>query len=570
MDSSIYGEGIDLKGIIDLSNPGCIGLFQESFIKSWDSPALSDYQGQTILYKELAEKIERFHLLYRSIGLKPGDKIAICAKNCANWAVAFFSAFTYGAVPVPILADFKADYIHNIVNHSEAKVLFVGDTQWKSISTDKMPAVEGYFLVSNLSLLETANRKLQESFDEIDVLFSKRFPHGLRKSDISYYKETNMENMAILNYTSGTTSFPKGVMLPYRAIRFMIVYSLQKMPLKQGSDTVCMLPLAHMFGMMFELLYDINLGCHIHFLTRIPSPKVIFQAFAELKPMLVISVPLVIEKVVQNKLLPIMNRTSMKIALSIPILRGSIQKKIRQKLIDAFGGRMLEIIIGGAALNKEVEDCLKLIKFPYTVGYGATECSPLISYSHWFDYKSGTCGKPIEGVKVEIHSSDPENVPGEITIKGDNVMLGYYKNPQATSQAIDEDGWFYTGDMGLMDKNGYLSIRGRSKNMILGPSGQNIYPEELEEVINTSPLVSESIVIDSDGKLVALIVPNPDIVQSEDLSKQQIEERLDEERKKFNVDFPSYEHIHSIRVMDEPFEKTPKGSIKRFLYQDKK
>lgn len=570
MDNSVFGDNLDISGIVDISNPSCIGLFQDSIVKSWESKAFTDYQGSTTLYRELAEKIERAHILYRSIGLKPGEKIAICAKNCSNWAIDFFSIFTYGAVPVPILADFKPDYIQNIVNHSEARLVYLGDAQWKNIDTTTMPEVQGFFLVSDFSLVHSENESLKQAYESLDELFNKRFPHGLRKEDVNYYKEKSTEDTAILNYTSGTTSFPKGVMLPYRAIRFMIVYSLQKMPLKQGSDTVCMLPLAHMFGMMFELLYDFMLGCHIHFLTRIPSPKIIFQTFAEFKPVLIITVPLVIEKVVQNKILPVMDKPLMKIALHIPGLRQSILKSIRKKLIEAFGGSVIEMIIGGAPLNREVENCLRAIKFPYSVGYGATECSPLISYTHWFDYKYGTCGQPIEGVKVEIHSADPENIPGEITVKGDNVMLGYFKNPEATAQAIDKDGWYYTGDMGVMDKNGFISIRGRSKNMILGPSGQNIYPEEIEDVINTSPMVSESIVVEREGKLVALIVPNPEIVKAEDLSRQQIEERLDEERKKFNTNLSSYERINSIQVMYDGFEKTPKGSIKRFLYQEKK
>ena len=360
--------------MINLENPSFIGYIQESLIKNWESAALTDYQGQTILYKEMAASIEKAHILYRSAGLNPGDKIAICAKNCSNWAVAFFSIITYGAVPVPILADFKADYIHNIVNHSEARLLYAGDAQWKSISTEKMPAVKGYFLVSDLSLLQTSERSLEDACDNIDNLFSQRFPNGFSQNDVDYYKETDTNNMAVLNYTSGTTSFPKGVMIPYRALRMMVKYSVVKMYLKPGSSTVCMLPLAHMFGMMFELIYDIALGCHIHFLTKIPSPKIIFQTFAEFKPTLIITVPLVIEKVVQNVILPVLNKPSMRIALHVPILRQSILKKIRQKLLDAFGGEMKELIIGGAALSKDVEDCLRMLHFPFTVGYGANEC----------------------------------------------------------------------------------------------------------------------------------------------------------------------------------------------------
>lgn len=567
MSSNVFKNVLDLSSIINLNNPSTIAFFQESITKNWDLKALSDYQGETYLYKDIAERIERAHILYRSIGLNPGDKIALCGKNCANWGIAFLSIISYGAVPVPILADFKSDYIHNIVNHSEARLLYVGDSQWKSIEADKMPAVEGYFNLSSLELILAPNEKLSDSYEKLNEIFSQRFPNGFGKSDVAFFKEKDRNDLAILNYTSGTTSFPKGVMIPYRALRMLITYSLKKMPLKPGSDTVCMLPLAHMFGLMFEFIYDFMLGCHIHFLTKIPSPKIIFQTFKEFRPTLIITVPLVIEKVVNNGVMPIMNKPSMKIALQIPILRQVILKGVRNKLIDIFGGKMVELIIGGAALSKEVENCLKKIKFPYSVGYGATECAPLISYTHWNTFKSGTCGQPIDGVTVEIHSSDPENTPGEITIKGDNVMLGYYKNPEATAQAIDEDGWFYTGDMGLMDKHGFITIKGRSKNMILGSSGQNIYPEEIETIINKLPLVSESLVVERDGKLVGLIVADQEAVRNESLSRQQIKQRIDASRKEMNESLPAYERVHSFQLMDESFEKTPKGSIKRFLYQ---
>lgn len=567
MSINVFKNVLDVSSIINLDNPSTIGYFQESIVKNWELKALSDYQGETYLYKDVAEKIERAHILYRSIHLNPGDKVALCGKNCANWAITFMSVLAYGAVPVPILADFKSDYIHNIVNHSEARLLFIGEPQWKSVEADKMPAIEGYFNISNLELLQTPNEKLVETYEKLDEIFCQRFPNGFGRTDVAFYKDEDRNDIAILNYTSGTTSFPKGVMIPYRAIRMLIRYSLNKMPLKPGSDTVCMLPLAHMFGLMFELIYDFTLGCHIHFLTKMPSPKIIFQTFKEFKPTLIITVPLVIEKVVNNGVMPIMNKPSMKIALRIPILRQIILGRIRNRLIDTFGGKMVEMIIGGAALSKDVENCLKKIKFPYSVGYGATECAPLITYTHWNTYKSGTCGQPIEGVTVEIHSSDPESTPGEITIKGDNVMLGYFKNPEATAQAIDEDGWFYTGDMGLMDKHGFITIKGRSKNMILGSSGQNIYPEEIEAIINKLPLVSESLVVERNGKLTGLIVADQEAVKAENLSRQQIEQRIDNSRKEMNESLPAYERVHSFQLMDENFEKTPKGSIKRFLYQ---
>ncbi len=569
MDNSIFGSVLDSNGIINVNNPSVIGFFQESFTNNWDLNALSDYQGVTYTYKQVAEQIEKEHIIYKSFGIEPGDKIAICAKNCANWAITFFSILTYGAVPVPILADFKADYIHNIVNHSEAKLLFVGDSQWKSIEPDSMEAILGIFSVQDFSLLHTSDDKFSGTCSNISNIYQEKYPAGLRKEDVDYYKENNPNSMAILNYTSGTTSFPKGVMIPYRALRKLITYSLRKMPLKAGSDTVCMLPLAHMFGLMFELIYDITLGCHIHFLTRIPSPKIIFQTFKEFKPTLIITVPLVIEKVVQNGVFPAINKPYMKMALHIPGLKQLILKKIRQRLIDIFGGKMVEVIIGGAALDKEVEKCLHMLKFPYSVGYGATECAPLIAYTHWNTYKPHTCGQAIEGVTVKVHSSDPENIPGEITVFGDNVMLGYYKNPEATEQTIDKDGWYHTGDIGVIDKQGFITIKGRSKNMILGPSGQNIYPEELEGAINKSALIAESLVVERDGKLVALVTAEPGIVKAENLSKQQIEERLEEIRKSVNEELPAYERISLFQVMENGFEKTPKGSIKRFLYQQK-
>lgn len=568
-NNNAFDGTVDSSSIIDLSNRSTIGYFQESITTNWDKEAYTDLQGSTLLYRELAMEIERLHILFRSVDLKPGDKVAICAKNCSNWAVAFFAIFTYGAVPVPILADFKADYIHNIVNHSESKLLFAGDSQWKSISPEKMPEVIGFLQVSDRALLHSTDERLTKAYENLDALFKERFPQGFNRNDIEFYLNDNPQDLAVLNYTSGTTSLPKGVMIPYRALRALIIYSLNTLPLKNGTSTVCMLPLAHMFGLMFELIYGTVLGCHIHFLTKIPSPRVIFQAFAEFKPSLIISVPLVIEKVVRTIIMPELQKPAMRVALHTPILRGVVIRKVRQKLMDAFGGSLVEIIIGGAALGKDVEDCLRMLNFPFSVGYGTTECAPLVAYSHWFDYKPGTCGRPIDCLEIKIHSTDPENIPGEITIRGDNVMLGYFKNPEATAQAIDKDGWFYSGDMGTIDKEGNITIKGRCKNMILGPSGQNIYPEEIEEVINAIPLVAESIVIDRDEKLIALIVPDPEIVRSEKLSRQQIAERLDAHRKEINTDLPSYERINSFQIMDEPFEKTPKGSIKRFLYQDK-
>lgn len=553
---------------VDLDNPSVIGFFEESIRKNWDNSAVTDYQGESFLYKEVAQHIEKLHIVFEGMGLQPGDRVALCGKNCKNWGVAFLSVFTYGAVPVPILADFTPEYIHNIVNHSEAKLLFAGESNWSGLDFSAMPAIQGAILTGDYSLAQSRSEALSEIFSKADAIYAEKFPEGLKPENLSYFKESNPDALAILNYTSGTTSQPKGVMIPYRAVRCNIKFAVRKLPMKPGSRTVSMLPLAHMFGLMFEFLFDIVLGCHIHFLTRIPSPQIIFKAFAEFKPNLIITVPLVIEKVVKSAVLPIMNKPAMKLAMSIPGLRTFIGNKIRTKLADAFGGDLLEVVIGGAALNPEVENCLRKIHFPFSVGYGSTECAPLISYVRWYEYAPTSCGRAITDVEVKILSNDPENVPGEIIIHGDNVMLGYFRNEEATAKAIDKDGWFYSGDLGTMDKEGNIYIKGRSKTMILGPSGQNIYPEELEARINNAPYIAESLVVERSGKLTALVVLNNEALKADSVQEADIEKIMEQNRQNINAKLPVYEKINSFQTVDG-FEKTPKGSIKRFLYKDK-
>lgn len=558
------------KERVDLSNNSVIGFFEESLRKNWDLEALTDYQGKTLLYRDVAVYIEKLHILFQCCGLQPGDKVAICGKNCSMWGVTFLSVFTYGAVPVPILADFKSDYIHNIVNHSEAKLLFVGDSVWPGLNPDEMTSIIGAVLINDLSLVLSRSEELTETRNTLNKMFGAKYPSDFGSNDINYYHETDTNSLAILNYTSGTTSFPKGVMIPYRAVRCNLTYACRTLPLQIGSRTVSILPLAHMFGLAFEFMYEILLGCHIHFLTRIPSPKIVFMAFGEFKPNLIISVPLVIEKVVKTTIFPQLKKPRMKIAMQIPFLKNKIKSTIRQKLINAFGGEIIELIIGGAALSKEVEEFLIRIKFPFTVGYGSTECAPLISYIDWSIYKPGSCGQPIDGVEVKILSNNPQKEPGEIIIKGDNVMLGYYKNQVATSEVIDADGWFYSGDIGLMDAEDNIFIKGRSKNMILGSSGQNIYPEEIEDILGNLPYVSECLVVERDGKLTALVFPNMEEVKNDGITEEKIKEIMEQNRTILNSGLPGYEQISRIRILTEGFEKTPKNSIKRFLYQNKK
>ncbi len=545
-----------------------IAFIEESIKKNWDLNALTDYKGATLQYKDVARKIEKIHILLEESGVKKGDKIALCGRNSSHWGVTFLACVTYGAVIVPILHEFKADNVHNIVNHSEAKLLFVGDIVWENLNENAMPNLEGIILVNDFSLLVSRSEKLTYAREHLNEMFGKKFPKNFRKEHINYHKDSP-EELAVLNYTSGTTSYSKGVMLPYRALWSNMQFAFGVLKLHPGDKLVSMLPMAHMYGLAFEFLYEFCAGCHVYFLTRMPSPKIILQAFAEVKPQLVIAVPLIIEKIIKKNVLPKLETPAMKILLKVPIVSDKIKATVREQIMNAFGGNFYEVVVGGAAFNQEVEQFLRSINFPYTVGYGMTECAPIITYEDWKKFKAGSCGKQVPRMEVKILSPDPQNIVGEIVCKGDNVMLGYYKNPEATAEVIDKDGWMHTGDLGIMDAEGNLTIKGRSKNMLLGPSGQNIYPEEIEDKLNNMPYVSESIIIQqADGKLAALIYPDFDDAFAHGLNEKGVEEAMETNRVNLNTELPAYEQIARIKIYHEEFEKTPKKSIKRFLYQE--
>jgi len=547
-----------------------IAFVEESIKKHWDLDALTDYKGATLQYKDVARKIEKLHILLAESGIKPGDKVAVCGRNSSHWGVAFLAILTYGAVAVPILHEFKADNIHNIVNHSEARLLFVGDVVWESLNEAEMPLLEGIILMTDFTLLVCRSKQLEYAREHLNELFGKKFPRNFRREHVSYRRD-NPEKLAVINYTSGTTSFSKGVMLPYRSLWANTQFAFDVLTLKPGDRIVSMLPMAHMYGLAFEFLYEVACGCHVFFLTRMPSPKIIFQAFADVKPHIVIAVPLIIEKIIKKNVLPKLETLKMKVLLKVPIINNKIKAAVREQMIQGFGGNFYEVIIGGAAFNQEVEKLLKSIDFPYTVGYGMTECGPIICYEDWKRFKPGSCGKAAPRMEVRIDSPDPQNIVGEILTRGDNVMLGYYKNPEATAQILDADGWLHTGDLGVMDEEGNVTIKGRSKNMLLGPSGQNIYPEEIEEKLNNLPFVAECIVIQqNDNKLVALIYPDFEDAYSQGMSDSDIEAAMEENRTTLNAELPAYSQISRIKIYPEEFEKTPKKSIKRFLYQDVK
>ena len=547
-----------------------IALIEQSIKKNWDLDALTDYKGVTLQYKDVARKIEKIHIILEESGVKPGDKIAVCGRNMSHWGVTFLSVVTYGAIIVPILHEFKADQVHNIVNHSESKLLFVGDVVWESLDESAMPNLEGIVLMNDFSILVSRSEKLTFAREHLNELFGHKFPKNFRKEHINYYKD-QPEELLVLNYTSGTTSFSKGVMLPSRALWSNVEFGKEKLSkvLKAGDSVVSMLPMAHMYGLAFEFLYEFCSGCHVYFLTRMPSPKIILQAFAEVKPKIVVAVPLIIEKIIKKNVLPKLETPTMKFLLNVPFVSDKIKEKVREQVMNAFGGNFYEVIVGGAAFNQEVEAFLRSINFPYTVGYGMTECAPIISYEDWDKFKAGSCGKAAPRMEVQILSRDPQNVPGEIITRGDNVMLGYYKNQEATDEVIDADGWLHTGDLGIMDEEGNITIKGRSKNMLLGPSGQNIYPEEIEDKLNNMPYVNESIVIQAlDGKLAALIYPDFDLAFANGMTEKAVEEQMEANRVALNTQIAAYEQIARVKIYHEEFEKTPKKSIKRFLYQE--
>jgi long-chain acyl-CoA synthetase len=550
----------------DMNATSVIKMYEDSFRRHWDNEALADFRGERITYAELAKRVARVHIILENAGIKPGDKVALCGKNCLAWGVAFFGVYTYGAIPVPILNDFKPANIHTLVNHSEAKLLMVGDVVLAGMVAAEMPDILGIILLNDMSLQFSRSNELTKAMETLDECFDRKYPKGFTKDDIKYQAEKDTNDLAVLNYTSGTTSDPKGVMVPYRAMLVNLKFACGVLPLTKGETVVSILPMAHMFGLAFQLMFELLLGASICYLGKMPSPKILFDAFAEEKPKLIITVPLVIEKVIKQKIQPVMEKPLMKVLMAIPGVNRLIGGKIRSKIIDAFGGEMDCLIVGGAALNADVEKILRKLKFPYTVGYGSTECAPLISYVDWEKYKAGSCGIAVPGCPVEVFSDAPGNV-GELLVKGDNVMLGYYKNPNATRDVIDPEGWFHTGDMGTIDKQGYIYIKGRCKNMILGPSGQNIYPEEIEDLYMNQQLVSEVLIVERERKLVALVLPDYDAGKAASLNEQQVLAQLEEDRKKINTMLPGYSQVSKLEIRTEPFERTPKRSIRRFLYK---
>lgn len=544
-------------------------LIEKSIVSNWEKDALTDFKGATLQYHDVARKIEKLHIIFESSGVQKGDKIALCGRNSSSWAVAFLATLTYGAVAVPILHEFTADQIHNIVNHSEAKLLFVGDYVATVIDQTKMPHLEGIIYLPDYSLVISRTDKLTYAREHLNELFGKKYPKYFRKEHVNYYKEQSPDELALINYTSGTTGFSKGVMVPYRALwsNYDFAMTVLGKIIKKGDNVISILPMAHMYGMAFEFMFEFIFGCHVFYLTRVPSPAIIAAAFAEVKPAIIIAVPLVIEKIIRKKVFPKIQNNRMRLLLNMPVVNKKVNQKICDQVVKAFGGNFYEIIVGGAAFNQEVEQFLKRIGFPYTVGYGATECAPIICYADYHDFASGSCGKPVVHMEVKIDSPDPENVPGEILARGLNVMLGYYKNEEATAQTLDSEGWYHTGDLGTMDADGNVYIKGRSKNMLLGANGQNIYPEEIEDRLNSMAMVNECVVVQRGEKLVGLVYPDFDEAATMRLNESDLEGIMEQNRQELNSTQPAYCKLAAIEIVKEEFEKTPKKSIKRYLYK---
>ena len=543
-----------------------IQLVEESIRANWDRDALTDYKGATLQYKDVARKIEKMHILFEHAGIKKGDKIALCGRNSANWTATFLGVVTYGAVAVTILHEFKADNVHHIVNHSEARMLFVGDQVWEMFNEAAMPNLEGIIELKNFDLVVSRSEKLTYAREHLNEEFGKKYPCRFRAEQVSYRRE-EPEELAVINYTSGTTGYSKGVMLPYRSIISNIVHIDQKVGLKAGDSIVSMLPLGHIFGLVFDFLYGITKGAHLWFLTRMPSPKIIAESFAVIRPRVIACVPLIVEKIFKKNILPEVDNKLGKLLLNLPIISDKIKEQIRQQAMEVFGGNFIEIVIGGAPFNPEVEAFLRKINFPYTIAYGMTECAPLICHSRWDEILYTSCGKTVANMETKVISEDPERIPGELVCRGMNVMLVYYKNESATSQTIDKDGWLHTGDMAIKDADGNIFIKGRCKNMLLTASGQNIYPEEIEARLNNMPYVNESLVILKENKLVALVYPDNEDAFSHGMNKKQLEEALELNRIELNKVLPAYSQITQVKLYPEEFEKTAKKSIKRFLYQ---
>lgn len=544
-------------------------LIEKSIVENWNLDALTDYKGKTLQYHDVARKIEKLHILYENCGIQKGDKIALCGRNSSSWAVAFLATLTYGAIAVPILHEFTADQIHNIVNHSDAKLLFVGDIVATVVDATKMPGLEGIIYIPDYSLVVSRTEKLTYAREHLNEMFGIKYPKYFRAKHVHYYHEESPEQLALINYTSGTTGFSKGVMIPYRAILNNYAFACHVLgdKINAGDNIISILPMAHMYGMSFEFIFEFIKGCHIFYLTRVPSPAIIAQAFTDVKPKIIIAVPLIIEKIIRKKVFPKVQNNRIRLLMNMPVISKKVKDRICEQVYQAFGGNAYEIIIGGAALNQEVEAFLRRINFPYTVGYGATECAPIICYRDWHTFAQGSCGQAAYGQEVKIDSVDPHNVPGEILTKGPNVMLGYYKNEEATEHTIDREGWYHTGDLGLIDEDGNVFIKGRSKNMLLGSNGQNIYPEEIEDKLNSLSFVNESIVIQQDNKLIALVHPDYDEAKAMNFTDSDLAEIMEQNRIQLNEIMPVYSKIAEIRIHEEEFEKTPKKSIKRYLYQ---
>ena len=543
---------------------------EKSIKDNWDKDALTDYLGATLQYHDVARKIEKLHILFENSGLKKGDKIALCGRNSSSWAVAFFATLSYGAVVVPVQHEFKPEQIYNIVNHSEAKLLFVGDVVATTIDGEQMPQLEGIIYLPDFSLILSRSESLTNARENLNALFGKKYPKFFRAEDVNYFKD-EADDLTLINYTSGTTGFSKGVMLSYRSVRSNLAWATAdlKPHIKPGSKVLCMLPMAHMYGMICEFICQFSFGSHLYFLTRLPSPSLIAQACTDIRPAIIIAVPMVVEKIIRKNVFPKVQSTATRMLLKMPVVSKKVKERISAIVMEAFGGNAYELVTGGAALNKEIEDFLVSINFPVTSGYGATECGPMVTYSDYKDFVPGSCGTPVLNMEVKIVSLDPANVPGEVITRGENVMLGYYKNEEATKEVLDKDGWYHTGDLGTMSADGHLFIRGRIKNMLLGSNGQNVYPEEIEDKLNSMSMVSECIVVQRGDKIVGLVYPDFDEAKEMGFSQSDLQEIMEQNRLELNNMLPSFCHLSAIELRDEEFAKTPKKSIKRYLYQEK-
>ena len=562
-----FAQNFKICAVLMEQFSGFNALIKKAIVNNWNNDALTDYQGITLQYHDVARKIEKIHILFENSGVVKGDKIAICGRNSAHWAVAFLATLTYGAVAVPILHEFNGEQIQNIVNHSGARLLFIGDFAVKTIAAEAMPTLEAIFNLPDFSIYVSRSEKITYAREHLNMMFGSKFPKAFRAEHVDYH-EDQAEELSMINYTSGTTGFSKGVMLPYRTIWSNVEFCIRVLGrnVKAGDNMLSILPMAHMYGMAVEFLFGFCNGCHLFFLTRLPSPAIIAEAFATVKPSVIITVPLIIEKIIRKKVFPKIQNNRMKLLLTMPVVSKKVKNLIYKEVYNAFGGNLYEIIVGGAPLSKEVEEFLVSIGFPITVGYGTTECAPLISFSDYHDFECGSCGTPVDRMEVKILSPDPQNIAGEIVTRGTNVMIGYYLNEEATREVLDADGWYHTGDLATMSADGHIFIRGRSKNMLLGANGQNVYPEEIEDKLNTMAMVSESLIIQRGDKLVALVHPDKDEVVS--FTQEELEHIMEQNRQELNKTLPAYSRISAIELQEEEFAKTPKKSIKRYLYKN--